>query len=151
MYGGEILSFKSQGSRPCNASIAFSISFWVNAWHMQKWTGTQLAYCSFQLCAERIWKTEEERGEKIAKPAASLWMWNKGTARLTQIHLLSQELQLLLRSTRRGSREGAEGAANQALLSGTPSSALTHLTSALPWSPTAPKRSSLLCRCFRAK
>lgn len=46
-------------------------------------------------------------------------MWNKGAAQLTQIHLLSRELQLLLRSTRGGSREGAEGAAE-------PGSALRH-------------------------
>uniref|UniRef100_A0A8V0ZVJ4 Protein phosphatase 1 regulatory inhibitor subunit 1C n=1 Tax=Gallus gallus TaxID=9031 RepID=A0A8V0ZVJ4_CHICK len=46
-------------------------------------------------------------------------MWNKGAAQLTQIHLLSRELQLLLRSTRSGSREGAEGAAE-------PGSALRH-------------------------
>uniref|UniRef100_A0A8C9L6I4 Protein phosphatase 1 regulatory inhibitor subunit 1C n=1 Tax=Pavo cristatus TaxID=9049 RepID=A0A8C9L6I4_PAVCR len=46
-------------------------------------------------------------------------MWNKGTAWLTQIHLLSRELQLLLRSTRHGSQESAEGAAE-------PGSALRH-------------------------
>ncbi|XP_032046239.1 LOW QUALITY PROTEIN: protein phosphatase 1 regulatory subunit 1C [Aythya fuligula] len=40
-------------------------------------------------------------------------MWNKGAAQLTQIHLLSRELQLLLRSTQRGFREGAGRAAEQ--------------------------------------
>lgn len=30
---------------------------------MWKWAGTQLAYCSFQLSAERIWRAAEERGE----------------------------------------------------------------------------------------
>uniref|UniRef100_A0A803XX15 Protein phosphatase 1 regulatory inhibitor subunit 1C n=1 Tax=Meleagris gallopavo TaxID=9103 RepID=A0A803XX15_MELGA len=76
-------------------------------------------------------------------------MWNKGAARLTQIHLLSQELQLLLRSTRRGSREGAEGAAE-------PGSALRHSKLCSPhvstaMEPNSPKKIQFAVPLFQSQ
>lgn len=67
----QILHFKSQGSRPTLASIVFSISFWVNAWHLQKGICTQLASCSFQLGAEWIiWRTGGRRTASLRRDVA---------------------------------------------------------------------------------
>ncbi|XP_040417795.1 LOW QUALITY PROTEIN: protein phosphatase 1 regulatory subunit 1C [Cygnus olor] len=78
-------------------------------------------------------------------------MWNKGAAQLTQIHLLSLELQLLLRSTQRGFRERAGRATEQGsvLRRSRLCSRLPHLSIAME--PNSPKKIQFAVPLFQSQ
>ncbi|KAM6421172.1 LOW QUALITY PROTEIN: protein phosphatase 1 regulatory subunit 1C [Rhynochetos jubatus] len=75
-------------------------------------------------------------------------MWNKGVAGLTQIPVLSRELELLLRSTQAGCREGAQGAAQtESQAPGSLSS--THLS--ITMEPNSPKKIQFAVPVFQSQ